>query len=282
MRNFRFRFKARAHGLPAPLIVSLTSYPPRYSTLALSLRALLSQTVQADHTILWIAHEDFDLLPQNVLDLQQRGLEIRRTDDTRSFKKILPALDAFPAAYLCTADDDLYYRFTWLEELVDEIEDSNCVVPCHRAHQISFDASGLPRPYSEWQFEVTCRTPSARLFPTSGAGVIFPPGVLKHQAADRASAFQLCPFADDIWLFWMGRRNGALYKTTARQHKLWVWPESQQLSLWKSNAKGGNDLQIKRMTERYGFPEDSCSPASHTQDDCPGAESTVGDRTHVQ
>jgi hypothetical protein len=32
--------RGRAHGLPAKLVVSLTSYPPRYSTLALTLRDL--------------------------------------------------------------------------------------------------------------------------------------------------------------------------------------------------------------------------------------------------
>lgn len=91
------------HGLDAPLILSLTSYPPRFRTLARSLRCLLNQSVSPDRLILWVAEADHAFLPSNVHKLERQGLEIRTCPDWRSLKKIAPTLMAFPDAYIATA-----------------------------------------------------------------------------------------------------------------------------------------------------------------------------------
>ncbi len=87
--------RGRPHGLPGELIVSLTSYPPRFRTLDLTLRCLLTQTVRPDRVILWIAEADMAKLPPAVVALVEYGLDIRACKDTRSYKKIIPALAAF-------------------------------------------------------------------------------------------------------------------------------------------------------------------------------------------
>src|SRR6516165_1052567 len=68
---WRARARQRLHQLPGELIVSLTSYPARFGTLGLTLRCLLSQTIRADRTILWISNADASLLPSDVIRLQQ-------------------------------------------------------------------------------------------------------------------------------------------------------------------------------------------------------------------
>jgi hypothetical protein len=234
--------------------VSLTSYPPRFGTLALTLRALLRQTVKADRTILWIAHASMPLLPPDVIALQGAGLEIRSTQQMRSYAKIIPALDAFPDAFICTADDDLYYWPTWLEELIEGIVSTDRTVTCHRAHEITFDPQGRLNPYGKWVQETPLRGTRTHLFPTSGMGVLFPPGMLAHSAEDRAAAFEHCPNADDIWLYWMTQRNGARYKTVGRHRLLVLWPGSQHVALAVDNANGGNDRQIRNIAGKYGYP----------------------------
>src|SRR3954453_22025150 len=77
------------HGLPGKLIVSLTSYLPRFATLALTLRGLLDQSVAADRTILWLTREDRRNLPPDVISLVDYGLEIRECEDWRSYKKLV-------------------------------------------------------------------------------------------------------------------------------------------------------------------------------------------------
>jgi hypothetical protein len=254
--RWHFKFVGRPHHLPAALIVSLTSYPPRYGTLVHTLRSLLLQTVKADHTILWVAYSDFPLLPANVVDLQAHGLEIRPTEDLKSYKKIIPALDAFPDAFICTADDDQYYVRTWLEELVGGVTSSDRIVTCHRAHEITFDSQGRFRPYSQWVHNTRTRGILNSLFPTGASGILYPPGILAHAAEDRKAASSLCPRADDIWLYWMGRRNGAIYKTVGRWRPLIEWPGSQKIGLWHDNVRqGGNDEQMRKMADRYGYPK---------------------------
>jgi len=106
--------RGRAHNLGSELIVSLTSHPPRFPTLHLTLGCLLDQSFRADRVILWIAHDDMALLPAAVRKLERRGLEIRACDDIRSYKKLVPALEAFPHAFIVTADDDLELAPDWL------------------------------------------------------------------------------------------------------------------------------------------------------------------------
>jgi hypothetical protein len=243
-----------AHRLPGGLIVSLTSHPRRFRTLALTLRSLLLQTVQADRTILWVTQGDKRLLPVDVLRLQDAGLEIRTAEDFRSYMKILPALDAFPDAFICTADDDTYYWPTWLQELADGYDLKDPTVACHRANGIAFDAQGNLRPYTQWQRHVRPRGKALHLFPTGCLGVLYPPGTLTHNADDRRAALERCPLADDVWLYWIGQRNGAQYKTVARRRPHVTWPGSQRFSLWSYNARGGNDLQIRHIAEKYGYP----------------------------
>ena len=258
--RWRCKIRQRPHSLPAPLIVSLTSYPPRFRTLSLTLRCLLGQTVKADRTILWIAHADRPLLPDNVVRLQAQGLDIRVTDDIKSYKKIIPTLNVFPNAFICTADDDIYYWPTWLEELVDSERATHRVVACHRVHQITFDAHGNFMPYTQWILDIRAREATALLFPTCGAGALFPPRMLEHTTEDEAAALSLCPTGDDIWLYWISRRNGASYKTVGRQRKLVMWPASQEQTLWRKNMfQGANDEQIRQMIARYGYPYDQPS-----------------------
>ena len=244
------------HRLPGVLVVSLTSYPPRFGTLALTLRSLLCQTVRPDHLILWIAPADFALLPQGVRRLQARGLTIRLAEDIKSYKKIIPALDQFPDAFIVTADDDLFYWQSWLEELVTGAEPSAPVVACHRAHEIMTDAQGRYLPYRQWIQDTPTRGKSAALFPTGMGGILYPPGVLSHKPEDREASLSFCPEGDDIWLYWIGRRNGAVYKTVGRHRAMDPWPGSQeQAALWHRNLLGeGNDRQIAKMGERYGYP----------------------------
>jgi hypothetical protein len=249
----------RCHPLPGELVVSLTSYPPRFCTLALTLRSLLRQTVRADRIILWIAPADMPHLPNNVLDLKNSGLEIRATDDIQSYKKIIPALALFPDAFICTADDDIYYPASWLEQLMDGVSKDDRVVTCHRAHEITFDSQGRFEPYDQWSFDTPRRGKSSGFLPTSGAGALYPPGAFSPEVLNREALLALCPRADDIWLYWMGRMVGATYRTIGQRRDIINWAGSQNVSLYNHNViEGGNDEQIRKVAERYGYPAANC------------------------
>jgi hypothetical protein len=245
----------RPHGLPRPLVVSLTSFPPRFPVLEKTLNCLLLQSIRPDHVVLWLAHDDLAKLPDSILKLRALGLEIRGTADLRSFTKIIPTLDAFPDAFVVTADDDVYYWPTWLEELVDSHRRTGDPVICHRGHQIRLGKDGLPVPYNRWHRGTRRSTVSPLLFPTGVMGVFYDPRIF-HSDINRPDLFQhLCPMADDVWIYWMHRLNGATPRLLPCRHRVLEWPGGQEQNLRSSNVgQSGNDVAIKQMIQHYWWP----------------------------
>jgi len=141
----------KKHPLDAPLAISLTSFPARFDTLALTLRCLLAQTIRPDAVILWVAENDFPELPQDVLELQLSGLDIQTCEDIKSYKKLIPCLLENPDRYIVTADDDVHYEADWLEKLVSSsMRNTGKIISC-RSHRIEYDTDGKLLPYAEWK-----------------------------------------------------------------------------------------------------------------------------------
>lgn len=246
----------KPHNLGAPLIVTLTSYPPRFPTLGATLRSLLDQTLQADRTILWLAEKDLPLLPKDVVALKDFGLEIRSCADLRSYKKLIPALQAFPGSWFATADDDVYYSPDWLESLVRAGAAKDRTVIAARAHLARLDEAGRLTPYLDWNantHHLRASLPRTRLFPTGVGGVLYPPGAFADAVTDEKAFMRLCPHGDDIWFFWMARLAGTDHARTPAGFELLAWLRSQDVGLFHENQLNSrNDLQIRNMEEAYG------------------------------
>lgn len=241
--------RSAPHALPAPLIVSMTSYPPRFASLHLSLQCLLNQTVRPDRMLLWIAHADLDALPRAVLALRPHGVEIRASPDLRSFKKIAPACAAFGGAFISTADDDTFYPRRWLESLVRSYSPQERCIPSGRVHRIVLQADGAPSPYIAWRHDISDNRASSLNFATGVGGMLFPPHSL-HGDVSRADLFlRLCPTSDDAWLYWMARRAGWTFKLAQPHFKYRSWPGTQACALRLKNAGpwGENDRQIANL-----------------------------------
>jgi len=253
---FPINTSKKPHGLGAPLIITLTSYPARFSTLALTLRSLLDQTIEADKTILWIAHADIPLLPREVISLKEYGLEIFACPDTRSYKKLIPALKKFPNSYLITADDDVYYESDWLRSFIDVVNPFMPSVISLRAHMAPLDNKGLFIPYDQWQHETLAKQDygaNAIIFPTGIGGVLYPPNAFGSEVFDEESFMEICPHGDDIWFFWMAKRNGTAHSNIGVKFQQIPWPRTQDIALWNENmVHGRNDSQIRGMESRYG------------------------------
>ena len=246
--------RGAAHGLPAPLIVSLTSYPARYGTLSWTLRALLRQSVQPDKVILWLDKGDESSLPTEVMALKSEGLEVAICPDWRSYKKIIPTLQAWPDAFIVTADDDVYYPHDWLKGLVTAAS-GTAQVACHRAHRVSLDENGLPRPYGEWAHNISSPEQSPLVFLTGVMGVIYAPGVFHPDILRHDLFTELSPGSDDVWLYWMHRLAGVETQKIGNRARILEWNGSQTQSLRAENVTGfGNDRAIKAMLGKYGWP----------------------------
>jgi hypothetical protein len=254
-RRWRSPIAPKPHGLPGPLIVSLTSYGPRLASLHLTLKCLLRQSVRPDAVVLWLTGQDLAALPASSRDLAGQGVTLEQTPDLRSYKKIIPALRAWPEGFIVTADDDVYYHPRWLEELVGGWSEKHGDIVCRRARRIPLKPDGTPEPYVRWRWCYEEGLLSAAILPIGVGGVLFPPGSLAPEVLDEAQFMQLCPTADDLWLYWMARRAGTRFRKVARQRTYFYWPRSQDVGLANTNRWAGrNDIQIAGMVERFGFP----------------------------
>jgi hypothetical protein len=246
------------HALPGALVVSLTSWPPRFPFLHRSLRSLLRQSVRPDRIVLWIAAADAPLLPAKVVRLAEAGVEIRTTADTGPFKKLLPSLEAFPDAFVATADDDVHYGPLWLETLVAGfLAAEEPAVVCHRAHRPHVGPDGALAPYSQWERDIqdgAARRASGGIVPTGVGGILYPPGSLDPLVADSALATRVCPTCDDFWFFWMASRRGTPIRKVGGRFPYREWPGSQRRALHSGNLGGEYDRQLAALSARFGMP----------------------------
>lgn len=239
------------------LILSLTSYPPRMPIAATCVDSLLRQSLRPGRTILWLAPEEFPSgekdLPPDLLAQKDRGLEIRWTRNTRSYKKLIPALREFGDKIIVTADDDAIYSEGWLESLYADYRRRNDAktVYAHRAHHITFTPQGKIAPYRDWIFMYADTTPSCLNLATGLGGILYPPGCLHREVLNEQAALELAPAADDLFFWAMAVLNGSQVRVTSEILRPRRIATHETHTLWHENMRGGNDRQLGALLERY-------------------------------
>lgn len=256
--RFTLKLKQARHPLEERLIVSLTSYPPRYATLSLTLKTLLTQSIKPDLVVLWIYEADFDKLPDSVTSLAGTDLLIRKTSrDTRSYKKLLDCLSDYPSAYIATADDDIYYTRNWLKQLLAGLRPSAREIVGHRGHRITLTPEKDIRPYAQWDWRVGTE-PSEyqdRVVLTGCGGILYPPNSLHTEVFNERAYIELCPSTDDLWFYFMARLNSYTCRVISDKFRLHIWEGSQAAALVHENYDGGiNDVSLQKLVAAYGVP----------------------------
>ncbi len=247
----------KGHSLDKDLLVSLTSYPKRFNNLHITITSLLNQTVRPDRIILWLFEGDYELLPTAVKVLEKLGLQIHLVkEDWKSYKKIIPALLNYPNSYIITCDDDILFKPTLIEELVDYYKKVGGVVAQH-ANIVQFDENKKLMPYDTWLKNTPTKDfyeiNSPFIFPTSGAGVFYPPNCFDRNVIDIRKALTLCPTADDIWLFFMSSLRGTRASLIGDRDLVHLNQDPSE-SLWVFNSQGGNDRQLNNLLGEFGMP----------------------------
>lgn len=248
-----------AEGKKSPrIIVSLTTYPGRITTVASVIENMIYQTVAPDMVVLCLSEKNFpnklEDLPVRLLKLMRHGLTIEWSEeDIRSYKKIIPVLKQFENDIVITVDDDLKYPLDMIEKLYDAHKKFPKAICAFRTHRITLDENGEIAPYSEWVKEDCSNTFEERwdLFATTGAGTLFPPRVFDEEAYNLDDIRELCPTADDIWVKFMAMRNKVPVVLATTTSKLSYLPNTQEDRLWGINITN-NDIQFNALLDKYG------------------------------
>ena len=247
--NQKNRF-IKKHDLDKELVVSLTSFNKRFSTLPLVLDSLQRQTIKPDKIELWIENKDIKFLPKNISKFKNVIIKICE-NDLFSYKKIIPALCENQDRYIVTFDDDIIYPEKSLEQLVKKSREYPDNVIGNRVHKIKIINKAVDK-YNNWNLN---NFENSKLnFFTGVGGVLYPPKSFYKDVTNKELFKKLCPYNDDIWLNWMVKLNNKKIIYSEFNEKF-IMIKKIKTGLFKKNVKQNfNDVQIKNIIEEYGFP----------------------------
>lgn len=254
------------------LIISITSFPARIDTLWMCIESLFRQSYPADKILLWLSKNQFAgvELPESLMSLCKRGLEIRWVDeDLRSHKKYYYALQEFREHLVVTFDDDVFYPRDVLFTLVNLHRQYPQAVCANRVHLMKTNAAGTLLPYRQWGINSKkVLIPSKQLMAIGIGGVLYPPGAMPPEVFNKDVFTSICFFADDVWLKACGLLNKVDVVTSKKFGKEYiVIRSSQKASLVSSNVfEGCNDQQIQAVLAYYKIKMQSVQSATEQQD----------------
>ena len=240
------------------IIVSLTTYPKRISTIWLTIDSLLRQTVKPDEIILWLANSQFenglDDLPDSLLQLQRRGLTIRFCDDLRSHKKYYFALQEYPDDLVILADDDMFYPRDTIAKLLDMHKQHPQDICCMTAQVIDPGFTAMPSVWRNPKLEEHDLQHSDQIQAFTGSGTLIPSGALPKEAFDAEKIKFLCLHADDLWITFMAHLAGTKITTQQKWRPFPVTIYGTAAgSLYYINAEENqNDVQWQNLLDHYG------------------------------
>lgn len=194
------------------MVISLTSFPARLPYIGPCLASLVSQLEPDDRIVLWLGKEEF---PDGVAGqpeavrcfFQEFGgrVEVRYTEDIRSFTKLVPALMAFPNETIVTFDDDIIYHPETLSRLRVAHQGNPSVIFAHCV-------SDLYAENGEWRrtggtFGFTWCHKNLRMMLGMG-GVLYPPNSLSEIVTDMKLIANVTPKNDDFWFWYCATKKG--------------------------------------------------------------------------
>lgn len=246
--------------LEKSLVVSLTSYGERVREVALTIESLMEQTILPNKIILWLSeHEKY--IPESLRLLEKRGLEINFCRDIKSYKKLIPSLNKYPDDIIVTVDDDVFYEFDLLENLIEAHKKYPYDILAHRMHRIVLDRNNDVASYKLWKHCIKDYQPSFLNFAVGVGGILYPPRSLDDRVFDESVFMDICKSGDDIWFKCMSILNNVKTRSVFSHDKNGEdYIPNMKLSdsgLFSENVLGDNrnDSQIKAVFKKYGITD---------------------------
>ena len=241
-----------------PLIVSMTSYPPRIRAASIALLSVLAQSPRPRAVFLVLFSGDFRGrgLPFILRWLvHHRNVEIIWVgEDSGSFKKLLPVLEIDDSCSILTVDDDVVYRAGFLRLLWINHQQCPEVVLGTRGVIVEFNSNGDLESYVTWPAAPAGEV-GYRVFLTGVGGILYPAGSVKEVFRNSALALSVCAAADDIWFKLSTASSGYPAMCVCNNTQFYPIPFTQGIALWRENVSNHrNDLIMARLLNSSLFP----------------------------
>ncbi len=235
----------------ADLIVSLTSFPPRFSLLPRVIKSLTHQTLKPHKVILYLARDELkgEAVPRDLSELQSDQFEIVTVDNNfRPYNKLVHALRSYPDKSIVTVDDDIVYNRHLIRGLAHFAHLYPGHVIANRARIMVFDQESRLVSHNEWPIQSGVR--GHGVLPRGTGGVLYPPRSL-HEDVGRDDLFmKFCPTTDDIWFKVMTRLQGtkAVAITTGKDK---ILKARRHQALSATNKLGIVDENLRAALKYY-------------------------------
>lgn len=244
------------------IIISLTSFGHRVKdTLPYTLYSMITQTVIPHKIAVYLDYDNWnnEVLPPLLKEMKRIGVDFYYCEDLRSYKKLIPALHMFPNNPILVCDDDFYYHQKYVEWIEDAYRNSDKRTVIGSMAQIPQKENGKYIPYSQWKSDEEVPADPHMAF-GSGNGTLIPNGVFDDEILKKEVFMQLCPTADDLWLWAMLERQNVnrmllshhrygIHRVVDRIEDMDV-ENSDNLTLINV-IQGKNDQQLEALLEYY-------------------------------
>ena len=185
------------------IVVSMTSFTKRMSTIEASIQSILRQTMKPDRILIWLAKDENpeQKIPPELEKFMDAGLEVRFSDENlKPHNKSFHTAKLFPDSFIVTVDDDIMYSESLIQRLYETYQkcDPKTVV-CEMAHEIVIGENDKPMGYENWNWEsIGVKGPSDLLLAKGVGGVLYPPGFFADEYFDIETIKETCLMADDL------------------------------------------------------------------------------------
>lgn len=259
--RFRYRlpmiYRQKSQKNVVPVVISLTSYPARFSTLHICLKSLLQQSLRPTKVVLYLDnYVHLREVPRKVRRLQKFGLEIRPVgENLKPHTKYYYAMHDFSCDALITVDDDQIYPKDMLYSLYNSYLKYPHCISARRVMKIVRDENGIAMPSNSWIGECSSiLSPSMDLLAQGVGGVLYPPSIfdLSSSCFDKECIRNNCHNADDMWLKFIEVKEGV--PVVWCPNKLIFHAIHYENRLMNTNVlEGENDNQIIKCEKVFGF-----------------------------
>jgi len=209
---------------PRGPVVSLTTYGPKLLLAFLTIESIGRGYEKPSRLILWLQNrKSYNNPPRALKRLKNRGLEIRFSEPLGPHAKYYPFIqhEEDLRSPLVTANDNVLYPRTWLQQLNHALNSDPDSIHCFRAYRMVLTKTRLA-PCEEWT-KCLGSSPSHLNYVAGVSGVIYPPEFIRLLKNQGAAFLETCPTADDIWMTVNALRGGFKIAQVTDQSSSFPW-----------------------------------------------------------
>lgn len=229
------------------LIVSMTTWPPRFRSAAIAMKEIVTQRDEeglqnAVHCVLVLSEEEVCASEHRseacrLIDkMEKMGVEvIIDKGNIKSHKKLIPVIEKYPDSAILVVDDDNRQECGWLREFMEE----NIRFPNDILYGQSNSHLAIKGDFIEYTMEYNTQPGKVTklAIPASGAaGTLYPAHTFTDERFFNRQLFMsVCPTSDETWQFAFGIMAECTYRCLQQRNYPYVIGANQQVALFKTN-----------------------------------------------